>query len=71
MPTTAEDEIRLLTDVTTSRSRRIRNRVATAWMIASLILVLIPLGFVVGYVVVKGIGVDGSLPRSKSSGMRG
>ena len=51
------EEARLLLEVTTSRSRRVKNRLANIWMVASLIVVLIPLGFVVGYVVVKGIGV--------------
>lgn len=52
-----DEETRLLLEVTTSRSRRVRDRLATFWMIASLVVVTIPLAFVVGYVVVKGIGV--------------
>jgi phosphate transport system permease protein len=57
MTVTSEEETRLLLEVTTSRSRRLKNSLATTWMIASLVIVTIPLGFVVGYVVVKGIGV--------------
>jgi phosphate transport system permease protein len=57
MASVDEDERRLLLEVTTSRSRRVKNRLATMWMVVSLVLVVIPLGFVVGYVVVKGIGV--------------
>lgn len=52
-----DEETRLLLDVTISPRRRFENRLATAWMVASLVVVMIPLGLVIGYVVVKGIGV--------------
>jgi phosphate transport system permease protein len=51
---TADEEQRLLLEVTTSRARRVKNRLATIWMAVSFVVVVIPLGFVVGYVVVKG-----------------
>jgi phosphate transport system permease protein len=43
--------------VSLSRSRRIKNRVATLWMYGSFVAVSIPLLLIVGYVVIKGIGV--------------
>jgi ABC-type amino acid transport system permease subunit len=52
-----EEETRLLLEVTTSRSRRVKDRLSTVWMVISLVIVVIPLAFVVGYVVVKGLGV--------------
>jgi phosphate transport system permease protein len=55
-PPSAEEE-RLLLQVTTSRSRRVRNRLATVWMLVSFVLVVVPLAFIVGYVVVKGAGL--------------
>lgn len=48
---------RLLLEATTSRSRRVRNRVASVWMLGSLVVAVVPLAFVVGYVVVEGIGL--------------
>ena len=42
---------------TTSRGRRVRNRVATAWMLGSLLVAIVPLALVVGYVIVKGVGL--------------
>ena len=44
----------LLLEVTTSRSRRIKNQLATIWMYGAFVLALIPLGFVMFYVVTKG-----------------
>src|SRR3954454_21761199 len=44
----------LLLEVTTSRSRRVRNGIATFWMYVSFVLVVVPLAFIVGYVVQKG-----------------
>jgi phosphate transport system permease protein len=44
----------LLLEVTTSRSRRIRNQLATLWMYGAFVVALIPLGFVMFYVVTKG-----------------
>jgi phosphate transport system permease protein len=48
---------RLLLEVTTSRSRRVKNRLASAWMVGSFIAVVIPLGLIVGYVIAKGFSV--------------
>jgi phosphate transport system permease protein len=45
----------LLLEVTTSRGRRIRNGLATAWMYGAFVVAVIPLGFIVGYVVQKGL----------------
>jgi phosphate transport system permease protein len=39
----------------TSR-RRLANRVATGWMVVSLVLALIPLALILGYVILKGAG---------------
>ena len=47
---------RLLLEATTSRSRRIRNQLASVWMAGAFIVALIPLAVVLGYVVAKGIG---------------
>lgn len=44
----------LLLEVTTSRSRRVRNQLATIWMYGAFVVALIPLGFVMYYVVAKG-----------------
>lgn len=52
-----DDSERLLLDATTSRSRKVRNRVASIWMVGSLVVAMVPLAFVIGYVVVKGIGL--------------
>ena len=50
-------EIESLLDATVSPSRRVRNRLASIWMAGSLLVAVIPLALVIGYVVVKGIGV--------------
>jgi len=46
---------RLLLEVTVSRSRRVRDRLATWWMYGSFVVVVIPLGFILFYVVQKGL----------------
>ena len=56
-PEPTEDQERRLLEVTIGRSRRVRNRLATVWMYASFVAVVIPLGFIVGYVVAKGLSV--------------
>jgi len=48
---------RLLLEATTSRSRRTRNRLASAWMLGSVVIALVPLGVVLFYVVSKGLSV--------------
>ena len=48
---------RLLLEATTSRSRRVRNRLASIWMLGSLVVAVIPLAFVIYYVVSQGIGI--------------
>jgi phosphate transport system permease protein len=53
---TAAEAERLLRR-TTSTGRRVRNGVATTWMVLSVLVALIPLVFVFGYVVQKGIKV--------------
>ena len=53
MPPTESDH--LLLEITTSSSRRARNAVATTWMYSSFVLAVIPLGFIVFYVVQKGL----------------
>jgi phosphate transport system permease protein len=42
---------------TTARGRRVRDRLASIWMIGSLLVAVVPLALVVGYVLVKGIRV--------------
>lgn len=49
------ESTRLLLEVTTSRSRRVRNRAATLWMYVSFVLVVIPLAAILFYVVSKGL----------------
>ena len=44
----------LLLEVTTSRARRVRNGLATAWMYGAFVVAVIPLGFIVVYVVPEG-----------------
>ena len=44
----------LLLEVTTSRSRRIRNQLATIWMYGAFVVAVVPLGFVMFYVITKG-----------------
>ena len=46
-----------LLESTTGRGRRVRNRLATAWMLGSLLVAVVPLALVVGYVVVEGVGL--------------
>ena len=53
----SEDDERRLLEITISPSRRIRNRLATLWMAGSFVVVIIPLGFIVGYVIAKGLSV--------------
>src|SRR5215475_11889402 len=40
---------------TTSRGRRVRNGMATGWMVVSVVIAIIPLLFVFGYVLQKGL----------------
>jgi phosphate transport system permease protein len=44
-----------LLEVTTSRGRRVRNHLATGWMYGAFVVAVIPLGFIVAYVVQKGL----------------
>jgi phosphate transport system permease protein len=46
---------RLLLDATTSRSRKVRNQLATVWMVGALLVALVPLAFVISYVVMEGL----------------
>jgi phosphate transport system permease protein len=48
---------RFLLESTVSTGRRVRDRVATMWMLASVLVALIPLVFVFGYTIQKGIGI--------------
>lgn len=57
MATPLAPQDRLLLEVTTSRSRRTKNAVATVWMYGALVVAVIPLGFVLYYVVSKGLAV--------------
>jgi len=50
------DVEQLLLDATTSRSRRFKNRLASAWMLGALLVAVVPLALVIGYVLFKGIG---------------
>lgn len=52
-----QESDRLLLEATMSRSRRVRNRLASVWMLGSFVVALIPLGVVIYYVVAKGISV--------------
>ena len=45
---------RLLLEATTSRSRKLKDQLATVWMVGALVIALVPLAFVIGYVVMKG-----------------
>jgi phosphate transport system permease protein len=56
-PELRQESDRLLLEATTSRSRSVKNRVASVWMAGSLVVAVIPLAFVIYYVVAKGIGV--------------
>jgi phosphate transport system permease protein len=42
---------------TTARGRRVRDRLATIWMVGALAIAVVPLALVVGYVLVKGLGI--------------
>jgi phosphate transport system permease protein len=42
---------------TTARGRRVRDRLATLWMVGALLVAVVPLALVVGYVLFKGLGV--------------
>ncbi len=55
-PAPRSESDRLLA-ASTSRSRKVRNHVATIWMVGSFLVALVPLGVVVGYVLVKGASV--------------
>ena len=46
---------RRLLEATVSRSRRVRDRLATFWMYGAFVVVVIPLGFILFYVVQKGL----------------
>jgi phosphate transport system permease protein len=48
---------RFLLESTVSTGRRVRNRLATIWMVLSLLVAVIPLVFILGYTVQKGISV--------------
>lgn len=50
-------DLESLLDATVSRSRRVRNRLASIWMAGSLLVAIVPLALVIGYVIAKGIGV--------------
>ena len=54
-PSVVDESHRLLLEATTSRGRRVRNKLATVWMVGALVVALIPLAWVVGYVLIKGI----------------
>ncbi len=45
---------RLLLEATTSRSRRVKDRLASVWMVGSVVVAVVPLAIVVAYVVAKG-----------------
>ncbi len=53
-PEPSEADERRLLESTISPRRRITNRLATFWLYASFVVVVIPLGFIVAYVVAKG-----------------
>ena len=50
------EQVEKLLESTMSRSRRVRDRIATIWMHLAVLAALVPLAWVVGYVVAKGIG---------------
>ena len=50
------DEVERLLESTMSRSRKVRNWLATAWMHLALVLAFIPLAFVIALVLAKGAG---------------
>jgi phosphate transport system permease protein len=51
---------RLLLEATMSRPRRVRNALASTWMLGSVLVALVPLSVVIFYVVSKGISVINS-----------
>jgi phosphate transport system permease protein len=56
-----DESDRLLLEATMSRSRRVRNGLASTWMLGSVLIALVPLGVVIFYVITKGIAViDGN-----------
>ncbi len=56
-PPTPDAQVEDLLSVTIGRGRRFRNRLAGIWMVASFVLVAVPLVIIIGYVVIKGISV--------------
>jgi len=46
----------LLLEATTSTTRKLKNRLASAWMAGSLLVAVVPLALVIGYLVIKGAG---------------
>jgi phosphate transport system permease protein len=52
-----DESDRLLLEATMSRSRRVRNGLASIWMLGSVLVALVPLGVVIFYVVSKGLSV--------------
>jgi len=56
-----DESDRLLLEATMSRSRRVRNGLASTWMLGSVLIALVPLSVVIFYVITKGISViDGN-----------
>jgi phosphate transport system permease protein len=51
----SSEATRLLLEVTTSRSRRVRDSLATVWMYGSFVAVVVPLAAILFYVVSKGL----------------
>lgn len=54
-PTTVDVEALLA--ASTSTKRKVKDRIASVWMLLSLVVAVVPLALVVGYVLVKGIGM--------------
>jgi phosphate transport system permease protein len=52
-----EESNRLLLEATMTRSRRVRNGLASTWMLGSVLVALVPLAVVIFYVVSKGLSV--------------
>lgn len=48
---------RALVDSTMARSRRVRNRIASIWMAGAVVVAIVPLALVIGYVLVRGVGM--------------
>ena len=53
---TNEEIERILLEATTSRSRRVKDRLASIWMLGALLVAVVPLALVIGYVLFKGAG---------------